>query len=44
MKRAIGVVLQVTLLVGLTTAVIGTAPASAVNESGHLRTDRLSRS
>ena len=29
MKRAIGVVLQVTLLVGLTTAVIGTAPASA---------------
>ena len=30
MKRAIGVVLQVTLLVGLTTAAIGTAPASAV--------------
>lgn len=31
MKRAIGVVLQVTLLVGLTTAVIGTVPASAVD-------------
>jgi len=30
MKRIIGVVLQVTLLAGLTTAVIGTAPAHAV--------------
>lgn len=30
MKRAIGVVLQVTLLVGLTTTVIGAVPASAV--------------